>query len=241
MRLSFLFTFFVCLLLSLLGCKKKVKPQSARLQPIYSTGTGELIPIDLNDSNYYGVDGYALDTATSNGWLIKYFVKDDSTKYSDIYIEWSKGTTKGIYKGTSVLQFRRAFIPRYIGENSKCLFFLHQCASECRTLTTFRKDSAVTMSYTNVVDYSLPLGQIVCVTDEGQEDFRPFQLAVVDLFSDKEQLIQFKNFCMYATSKEQCVDTVIFAKDKVLVKAILTEANDDKSKEVVEQRTVTIH
>ena len=34
----------------------------------------------------------AHDTITADNWKIEYLIKDDTTRYDDVYIKWSKGT-----------------------------------------------------------------------------------------------------------------------------------------------------
>ena len=203
--------------------------------------TRQLIPIDFNDSNYVGLGLYAIDTITQKGWSISYLVKDDSSKYNDIYIKWQRGNIKGIYKGEFLLQYRRYFVPEYSGENSKYLFFKHGCATDCRAILTLSKDSATSKDYIRVVDYNVSNGQIAYVTERGSEDFRPFQISIVDLAKSKEHSVQFKSLCMYAAHKESCIDTIIFRKHKVLIKATLTIDDYYKDKDVVEKKVVNLH
>ena len=229
-------TLFICYLFTSLSCKdnKRIK------KIIQNNQTGQLIPVDFNDSNYNELSSYAIDTITKDGWAIKYLVKDDSTKYDDIYIEWSKGSVNGIYKAASSLQFRRYFIPQYTGENKNYLFFWHGCATDCQAVLTLSKDSAFSKDYTSIIDYNIPNGQIAYVTDKGSEDDRPFQISVVDLSKNKEHIVQFKNLCMYAAHKESCIDTIIFKREKVVVKATLTINNYNRDKEVIEEKAVDL-
>jgi hypothetical protein len=231
-------TFFSCYLLASLSCKDNNHAQKDIVQ---NKQTRQLIPIDFNESNYNDLNFYAIDTVTKDGWTIKYFVKDDSTKYDDIYIKWAKGSLRGIFKAESVLQFRRYFIPQYTGENDKYLFFWHGCATDCQAVLILDKDSAFSRDYTNVIDYNIPYGQIAYVTNKGAEDGKPFQISLADIAKNKEHLIQFKNLCMSAAHKESCIDTIIFNKEKVVVKATLTIDNYNRDKEVVEEIKVNLN
>lgn len=230
-------TIFICYLFASFSCKDDKHTRKVITQNNY---TGQLLAVDFNDSNYNGLNSYAIDTVTQDGWVIKYLVKDDSTKYDDIYIKWSKGTMNGIYKAESVLQFRRYFIPQYKGENENYLFFWHGCATDCQAVLTLSKDSVVSKDYTSVIEYNIRYGQVAYVTDKGAEDDNPFQISIVDLSKNKEHLIQFKNLCMYAAHKESCVDTIIFNKEKVVVKATLTIDNYNRDKEVTEEKIVDL-
>jgi hypothetical protein len=202
--------------------------------------TEQLIPVDFNDSNYNELNSYAIDTFTEGGWIIKYLVKDDSTRYDDIYIRWTKGNVTGTFKAESVLQFRRYFVPQYAGENKNYLFFWHGCATDCAAVLTLSKDSAFSKDYTSVIDYNIPNGQIAYLTDKSYEDDHPFQISIVDLSKNKEHLVQFKNLCMYAAHKESCIDTIIFNKGKVIVKATLRINDHNRDKKIIEEKTVNL-
>lgn len=202
--------------------------------------SGQLVRIDLNDSNFSDLNLHSADTLTQNGWSIKYLIKNDSTKYNDIYIEWSKGNIKGIYKAESVLQFRRYFIPQYVGENDNYLFLKHGCATDCSGILVLSKDSTFSQDYIRVIDYNIPNGQVVYVTEVGTKDDSPFQVAVVDLPKHLEHLAQFKNLCMYASHKESCIDTIVFKKDLVSIKATLTIDNSFRNKEVSEELKISL-
>jgi major membrane immunogen (membrane-anchored lipoprotein) len=78
--------------------------------------SGKLIQIDFRDNNYMDLQPSAKDTITNDGWNVRYLIKDDSTKYNDIYIECSKGNVSGLFHGENLLQYRHYFIPTFIGE-----------------------------------------------------------------------------------------------------------------------------
>jgi hypothetical protein len=215
------------------------KPKKSGESP--SGYSGRLISIDITDSHFIDIGSYTTDTITPDGWSVKYYVKDDSTKYDDVYIEWSKGNVRGVYKGESLLQFRRYFIPQYKGENAKNLFFWHGCATDCQAVLTLNKDSAIEKDYTSVIDYNIQNGQIVYVSDYSFENEPSFQLTVADLMRDKEHSVRFKNLCMTAANKSSCVDTIIFRKDKVLLKATLTVDDYYRNKEILEEKAVPLN
>ena len=235
-RLS-LSSLFIYYLLASVGCKDDKAIKKVIIQSNY---TGQLVPIDFNDSNYNELSSYAIDTVTKGGWDIKYLVKDDSTKYDDIYIKWSKGNLSGNSKTESVLQYRRYFIPQYVGENKNYLFFWHGCATDCQAVLTLSKDSVFSKDFTRVIDYNIQNGQIGYVTDKGSEDDKPFQISIADLSRNKEHMIQFKNLCMYAAHKESCIDTIIFRKEKVVIKATLTIDNYSRDKEITEEKSIDL-
>ena len=201
----------------------------------------ELIPINFSDSNYYDLKFYAHDTLTKDGWQIKYLVKNDSNRYKDLYIEWSKGTSKGLYHYPSALEYRRYFIPEYKGENSRYLFFEHGCATDCGAVLTLQKDTIKAVDYEHVISYSLLAGIVVLVNQTGLQDDTPFEVSAVDIMRGKEHRVKFNGLCMAAAYKEQCVDTVLFSKNKVLVKATLTINDYNRDKELSEERMVKLN
>jgi len=199
------------------------------------------MPIDPNDSNYLDVKSYAIDTVTPSGWSIKYFVRDDNTKYDDLYIQWSKGSIKGVYQAEDVLQMRRYFIPEYRGENQNHIFLWHGCATGCQAILTLSKDSSPTAKdYLNIIDYDISTSKVVYLTNFNLEHEPSLEVAIVDLNSSKESKARFENLCMSAALKQSCIDTVVFSKDKVVIKATLIDKSDyHREKEVVEKKVVS--
>jgi hypothetical protein len=192
------------------------------------SGTGRLTPIDYNDPVYAGVGSYAQDTITKDGWTLRYFVRDDSTRYTDIYIEWSKGNQRGLFYGEDILEMRRYFIPIYTGENATHIFLKHGCATDCAAVLVLGKDSTLSHTdYLQVVDYSIPYGKVVYVSDSSAYDMR-MELFAVDLQSGSKRRLLFDNLCFTASFKEQCVDTVRFSKNAVAIGATLTDVNDEE-------------
>ncbi|WP_148661175.1 hypothetical protein [Flavisolibacter tropicus] len=219
-----------------LGCNPPNADQQTTPVPLPDANAGKLIPINFSDSNYYEIQSYAHDTLTKDGWLIKYLVKNDSSRYKDLYIQWSKGNNKGLYHCPSVLEYRRYFIPEYIGENNQLLFFEHGCATDCGAILTLQKDTTKAVDYPHVISYSIPHGVVVFVNQAGQQDGAPFEVSAVDLMKNKEHRLKFNGLCMAAAYKEQCVDTVIIMKNKVVVKATLTVNDYNRDKELPEER-----
>ncbi|WP_316789622.1 hypothetical protein [Pedobacter frigoris] len=84
-------SFLILFILFSCNADKKINAQQANPVAAKSSygskpyvGTGKLIAINFNDSNYADVSYYAIDTTTQDGWSIKYLIKDDSTRYSDL-------------------------------------------------------------------------------------------------------------------------------------------------------------
>jgi hypothetical protein len=90
------------------------------------------------------------------------------------------------------------------------------------------------------VDYNVGENKVVYLTDFDIENEPSFEVAVVDLNSGRERKVRFDNLCMAAALKRSCVDTVVFSKDKVVIKANLIDKDDYyREKEVVEKKIVS--
>jgi hypothetical protein len=174
------------------------------------------------------VASYTVDTTTADGWSIKYFVKDDSTKYKDLYIVCSKENVKSIYRADNVLEYRRYFIPEFAAETKTNIYFTHGCSTDCSAILVFDKDTAAQFSdYTEVVKYNVPLGQVLYVTDTSyQNEQKIYELALVDIARHKTHNLTFNGVCD-GVYKPACVDTVIFSKNKVSVTVSLRKSIED--------------
>lgn len=217
MKNKLIITLFYFSLLIIISCRQ---PNTNKSQ-VY---TGEIVPINYADTNYIDLQSSTIDTVTTDKWHIKYLIKDDTTRYNDIYIECSKGKYKGLFCGTNLLQFRRYFIPWYIGETETHILFLHGCATDCSAILTCSKDSFCKFcDYRNVVDYSVKYGLILYVPDNAYENVETsYELALVDLRKDSIHKIVYKNICM-SVYKPDGVDTVIFSADRVIIKTTLVD------------------
>lgn len=224
-----LFTFSL-FIITCYGQAKGIKKHYAQSQN--SGKTAKFISINLNDSSYIDFKSFAVDTITDSGWRIKYLVKNDSTKYKDIYIDCFKGNKHAIYFGSDLLQLRPGFVPRYIAETKSHLVFWHRCATDCQALLVLSKDASMKFKeFESVIDYNLNLGQILYISDDYYENpSNNFIVNLMDLVRNKNYKISFKEVCS-AANMVSCVDTVIFKKSKVTVKAILRPtitANENK-------------
>ena len=213
--------------------QKAIKPAEIVEEQPYK-GTGKLIPIDFRDSNYTDVQFYAKDTLTKGGWSIKYFVKDDSTRYDDIYIQWSNKKRSGLYCADAVLQFRRYFIPKYKGENDQHLFFTHACATTCKAILTFSKGKDLaTRSFVTMIGYHIPNGQVVYVADNDYSD-NALEVAVVDLNKKVEKQVSFKNKPLYLEA-DQNIDSVYFSKNRIKLFATMIDITDKTGKKMIKE------
>jgi hypothetical protein len=235
--------FFVISTVAIFGCQDslsdKIKDHS--VESSVKMETGRLMPINSNDTNYLDVRAYAYDTLTQDGWSINYFIRDDSTRYTDLYIQWSKGNIKQIYNAEDVLQLRRHFIPTFIGENKSHLFLSHGCATGCQAILTLEKAGTLKgKDFIDVVDWSVKANKVVSVSDSTLKIEPLLELSVFDLNRNIERKVLFKNLCMAASFKPSCVDTIVFSKNLVKIRAELIDKEDYyREKNVVETRSVS--
>ncbi|MNK06658.1 hypothetical protein D3C87_245570 [compost metagenome] len=214
--------------LVILSCTNRETPVEKSVKQNHpGNGTGKLIPINFYDRKYEDVDFNAHDIITADGWKIEYLVKDDTTRYDDIYIKWSKGRTEGVYCGGKMLEFRRHFIPRFKGENKTHLFFTHACATSCTALLTLSKsDKPVERTFVKVTGFDINLGQVLQIGDYDNMLER-FNFALIDLSRGIEKGFYFKNKC-FSTDDTGCIDSVQFNGNSVEVFATLTDRKDEQ-------------
>jgi hypothetical protein len=223
--------YIILLILAFLGCTHSMTNTKKNI------GTGLLIPIDFNDSIFKDFKMSIKDTNLISGWSIKYFVKDDSTKYKDLYIEWSKGNYKGNWFGKSIFELRDMFIPQFEGEDSTCIYMTHACATDCSGVLILRKENHPTyIDYLSVVSFDILKSQILYVTDKSN-DYSVLQIALADLKKKKEHLINFNHKCT-GVFKSSYIDTVIFGFDKTIIRANFESKNF--TKKIKEQREIKL-
>jgi hypothetical protein len=227
------YSIIIALILSLIGCNQsEIKTKSS-----HYIGTLKLMPININDSIFKGRQVWFKDTLLKSGWNIQYLVKDDSRKYKDLYIQWTKDSKKGLVRFESVLELNGVSIPTFEGENDKNIFMIHACSSTCRALLILRKDSIPSYTdYLDIVDYSLKFGQILYITNKTNDDSL-LQVSLVDLNKKQEYIIDFKYKCS-GVFKSSYIDTVIFGLKKSIIKGNF----DDESGEhkIKEQREIKL-
>jgi hypothetical protein len=193
-----------------------------------------LIQIDYKDEKYNEFRSSISNKQTEEGWKIRYLVKNDTTKYHDVYIECSKGNTKGIYKGEKLFDYRSYFIPTFEGENSDYLFFTHGCSSTCSAILVFSKKTADYQDYSYLVAFDMKKSAIIYVPE--QEDYNPLKLIFVNLKKRKDKMINFKNRCMSVMGfKSSCIDEVIFSKHTVEIKTNLIDIKDEERLKEIEE------
>ncbi len=200
--------------------------------------TNRIIPINLKDTNYIDLELYVHDTTTKDNWKISYAVKDDSTRYKDIYIKCAKGKSKYYYRNADVLLLRRDFIPQYRSENNRYIFFEMICATECNALLIFDKKNLNFTPYLSVIDYSNLYNQIVFMP-ASTKPFDKLTVKTINLNSNQTKIVSFKNICS-SLPKELSITKVNFDSDSIKIMAKLIDAKDKShTKEIEEELTIT--
>lgn len=182
-----------------------------------------LIPLNHTDSNF--MYGKPFDTILPSGWSINYLVKNDSSKYSDVYIEIKKGNQSAIFKGESLLQLKNYFIPSYKSENETNIFLEHGCATDCSGLLVFNKLNLSYKDFYHVVSYDRLANKVVWLSYEDIRDGKPFQVIISDLTLNRDTTLHFKNLAL-GSEKEGYVDTVIYKGNSVIVTSTLIDISD---------------
>jgi len=224
----------------LVACGQKDNKESDNFKSQAVKQSGELLEINFSDTNYFDLEIWIKDTITKAGYEIKYLVRDDSTKYNDIYIQCSKGNISGTFHGENLLQYRRYFIPTFIGETDKHIYFSHGCATDCSAILVFSKETLSNFKeFFHVVDFNIEFEQVLYVTDSTYEnENKIYDLALVDLNKDKTHKITYNNLCG-AVYKPTCIDTVIFNKSQVIIKTTLRKSIETEQ-EITQTRNIKL-
>jgi hypothetical protein len=224
----------------IVACGQKKNQESNISANQVMKGSGKLGEINFSDTNYFDLRIWIKDTITRDGYEIKYLVRDDSTKYNDIYIECRKGNVSGLFHGENLLQYRRYFIPTFIGETDKHIYFSHSCATDCSAILVFSKDALSNFKeFFHVVDFNIEFEQVLFVTDSTYEnENKIYDLALVDLNKDKTHKITYNNLCG-AVYKPTCIDTVIFNKSQVTIKTTLRKSMESEQ-EITQTRKIKL-
>lgn len=226
---TILFILFIIPVLINSACyqNQPIKSNKSDFPLLTDTGKGVIPKLDNNDKPSQNIQNHNSDFNTKDGWNIQYFTKEDSTKQRDIYIKCSKGNFAGTFIGTDLLTLRPYFIPTFEGESKSYIYFTHNCSTECTAITVFSKNKPNSFkSYLNVVDYSIKFNQILYITNNSyKNENKIYDLALVDLNTGLTHKITYTNICLDAY-KPNCIDTVIFGKNKLTIKTKLLNANN---------------
>ena len=201
-------------------------------------GSGKLIQIDSTDSKYTDAKLSCKDTITKNGWKIEYLVKDDKTKYDDLYIKWSKGNLSGIFCSASTLIMRRYFIPEFEAENENYLFLTHGCSTSGAAVLVLPKNTSKKgKDYSFIIDYSIKYEKIGYIP-ERSFSLNELEITIADLKSGAEKSVVFENICT-TVPEESCVDQITFGNKTVEVEATLIDKNDvERVKNILEKHKI---
>ena len=164
--------------------------------------------IDLKDNhpNYEDFGAWVNDTMTNDGWKIEYLVKNDRTKYDDLYIKVSKGNLIGIIKEENILNFRKYFIPAYEGENSKYLFFTF--ASDTYTngiLIVNKKQPSNFQKKQILLKSDFEKGYLFFINSKNDDD--QYEIGYLNIIEGIEKEIKFKGVCNNPV-KTECVKNI---------------------------------
>ena len=216
-----------------------IYPKLSNIETI-SNNQDTLFPIDYSDENYSDLEVWIDDTITPDGWQISYLVKNDSTKYTDLYLQWEKNNEKAIVKLERVLEFRRYFIPVFEDENSNTIFLTHGCATYCAAILTLNKNNPLqSTDYLEIIDYNIDLGLIVYIT-EGSWEFQQdsFSVSIADLNNNKEYIENYNNIYI-GSYKENAIDTIIYGNNEISITTTLLEKKY-RNEDITETRTIKL-
>ncbi len=201
------------------------------------TSTGKLVSLDHTDTNL--CCGRPYDTTLQSGWSIQYLVKDDSTKYRDVYIKWMKDGKSGLYYGQYLLSFRTYFVPELAGENDRYIFMAHGCATSCAGLLVFSKDKLIERDFSHIKAYNIAANKVVWLPDDDFANVEGgFKVTISDLTNSKDTTLAFSNLAL-GSYQEGYIDTVIFSKGLTKIKCTLLDKNDDtRQRQIVETKAV---
>ncbi len=181
------------------------------------------LPIEEKDKhpNYEEIGIWIQDTITTEGWKIEYLVKDDKTKYEDIYIRISKEDKMVLIKEENVLNFRKYFVPRFEGENSKKLYFIF--ASDTYTngiLIVDKMNPEKIEKYQTLVKYNIEKGEIYYLPE--LKDTDKFSINCINCFSEKEKILKYEGVCINP-SKLACIKNIFEEGNYVEITCLLRE------------------
>ena len=212
--------------------------EGAARKTAHGNNATALIPVNREDDAYTEGERMPPDTLTASGWSVRYLVRDDKTKYKDLYMECSHGKSKLLIPQSEVLALSWKYIPRYAGENAKHLFFEYYCGADCVAVMTVSKDNQPEyQEYVQVLDYDAVTGQIVYnITSDDTED--SVRVVAVNVARGKEKKVAFNN--MRRPGPNAGIDSVVFKNGKVLLFAGLIDRNDPEEEDIIkESRSVS--
>ncbi len=206
---------YICLLLIILltACGQH-SLISDHIEAPLPKSDGQLVPIADTDTaytNYYNMQ----PVTTPRGWNITYMVKNDTTRFTDAYIQWQKDDVKRVYKYEHVLEYRGQFMPQYLDENSDYIFMEHACATDCRAILALPKNNQeAAIDFEAVLGYDFNLNRIVC---KGYTNNNRLKAVATDLNQHKTKSVTFKSSFYSMDIGYAPTDTIIFEKDRIIM------------------------
>ncbi len=199
----------------------------------------ELIRPDFTDFEGYGRNfSFLKNRTTQTGWKIEYFVKNDSTKYEDIYISFQKNEIRKIYLCSNVLKYRTYFTPTFSQETEDYIYFEYGCATDCGGVLAFSKNNYTFDSFDRIIELDLELNLLVLMTDNASHvQTEYFEFEIIDLARKKNYLVSFDMICR-GVHMQNCIKEVIFSKHEIIVKLLLSDKQ--WTKEIKETRTIKL-
>jgi hypothetical protein len=171
-----------------------------------------LVPISTNDTSYTNYFNVQKET-TPNGWEISYMVKNDTTRYTDAYIQWKKGGIVRVYKYAHVLKYRGQFMPQFLQETETYIFMDHACATECWAILALPKNNtAKAIDFEDILGFNFDLGQIVYKNYTKDDKLK---ITATDFNRNKTKSVIFKN--KYYSLGSMPLDTLIFKGDRIQI------------------------
>jgi hypothetical protein len=189
-------------------------------------------PADTSYTNYFNVQ----PTTTPDGWQITYLVNNDTTRYTDAYIQWEKGGVKGLHAYPHVLEYRGQFMPQFLEENSTHIFMEHACATDCRAILALPKNNSnKAIDFENILGFDAKLGQVVTRTYFNNDEIvtdGELIVTATDLTKGITKSVTFK-YKDYSIGNAM-LDTVMFKGDRILINwEFYTEDKEFKETQVI--------
>lgn len=213
--LALIFVHFVAI-----GCNTTAeqKKQSENLQ--YAT----LMSYNKNDDAEPHYKRNIKDTLTADGWAIEYLVRNDSTKQKDLYIQWSKGNCKRVYRGNHLLELQSYFTPVFKTETVNYIFMDFEVRGGNGVLILPKNNTASEVSFSYVIGYNPEYAQVAYIP-KSSYSLDHLDVEAYDLKSGKTKSVRFSHPCS-VTPENECVTEVKFDKKQI---QILANPNSDRN------------
>ena len=193
---------------------KKMKFKAALILYFINNTSDSIVPINPFDPKFDPML-CKMDTVFPDGWKVEYLVKNDSTKYTDLYIRCSRQEKSYVFFCDDYPSFRPCFIPMLFGQNEKFIYFSTFCITAQRVLLVMNKlHPEKSMELTPVIDFDVITNRLVLPSHENDGTF----FSIYDLSTQQTKEIIFRNRCNDPTRfADNCIDSVKFSENFVSV------------------------